>query len=83
MGCDRLREEQTMVVSTRIVLSLLGVLGAIQAGLSLNLEDRYPASYAYPAFAVVVFLVFAVFRFLVNAEEAVELEDGTGNAEPE
>ena len=49
-----------MVVSTRIVLSLLGVLGAIQAGLSLNLEDRYPASYAYPAFAVVVFLVFAV-----------------------
>ena len=49
-----------MVVSTRIVLSLLGILGAIQAGLSLNLEDRYPASYAYPAFAVVVFLVFAV-----------------------
>ena len=49
-----------MVVSTRIVLSLLGVLGAIQAGLSLTLEDRYPASYAYPAFAVVVFLVFAV-----------------------
>ncbi len=49
-----------MVVSTRIVVSLLGILGAIQAGLSLNLEDRYQASYAYPAFAVVVFLVFAV-----------------------
>jgi uncharacterized protein YacL len=49
-----------MVVSTRIVLSLLGILGAIQAGLSLNLEDRYQASYAYPAFAVIVFLVFAV-----------------------
>jgi uncharacterized protein YacL len=49
-----------MVVTTRIVLSLLGILGAIQAGLSLNLEDRYQASYAYPAFAVVVFLVFAV-----------------------
>src|SRR6476646_9958832 len=49
-----------MVVSTRIVLSLLGVLGAIQAGLSLNLEDHYSASYAYPVFAVVVFLVFAV-----------------------
>ncbi len=49
-----------MVVSTRIVLSLLGVLGAIQAGFSLDLEDRYSASYAYPAFAVVVFLVFAV-----------------------
>jgi uncharacterized protein YacL len=49
-----------MVVSTRIVLSLLGILGAIQAGLSLNLEDRYQASYAYPAFAVVVLLVFAV-----------------------
>jgi uncharacterized protein YacL len=48
------------VVSTRIVLSLLGILGAIQAGLSLNLEDRYQASYAYPAFAVVVLLVFAV-----------------------
>ncbi len=29
-----------MVVSTRIVLSLLGVLGAIQAGLSLSLEDQ-------------------------------------------
>ena len=49
-----------MVVSTRIVLSLLGVLGAIQAGLSYDFHDRYPASYAYPAFAVVVFLVFAV-----------------------
>jgi uncharacterized protein YacL len=49
-----------MVFSTRIVLSLLCVLGAIQAGLSLNLEDRYQASYAYPAFAVVVLLVFAV-----------------------
>jgi uncharacterized protein YacL len=49
-----------MVVSTRIVLSLLGILGAIQAGLSLNLEDRYQASYAFPAFAVVVLLVFAV-----------------------
>ncbi|HYX85287.1 MAG TPA: TRAM domain-containing protein [Gaiellales bacterium] len=49
-----------MVVSTRIVLSLLGVLGAIQAGLSYNLIDRYSASYAYPAFAVIVFLAFAV-----------------------
>ena len=49
-----------MVVSTRIVLSLLGVLGAIQAGLSFDLGDRYPASYAYPVFAVVVLLVFAV-----------------------
>src|SRR5436190_3602230 len=49
-----------MVVSTRIVLSLLGVLGAIQAGLSYNLIDRYSASYAYPAFGVIVFLAFAV-----------------------
>jgi uncharacterized protein YacL len=49
-----------MVVSTRIVLSLLGVLGAIQAGLSYNLIDRYSASYAYPAFACIVFLAFAV-----------------------
>jgi len=49
-----------MVVSTRIVLSLLGVLGAIQAGLSYNLIDRYSASYAYPAFACIIFLAFAV-----------------------
>ena len=49
-----------MVVSTRIVLSLLGVLGAIQAGLSSNFLDRYSASYAYPAFGVIVFLAFAV-----------------------
>src|SRR5690242_13466380 len=49
-----------MVVSSRIVLSLLGVLGAIQAGLSYNLIDRYSASYAYPAFGVIVFLAFAV-----------------------
>ena len=49
-----------MVVSTRIVLSLLGVLGAIQAGLSSDFLDRYPASYAYPAFGVIVFLAFAV-----------------------
>jgi uncharacterized protein YacL len=38
----------------------LGVLGAIQAGLSYNLIDRYSASYAYPAFGVIVFLAFAV-----------------------
>jgi uncharacterized protein YacL len=49
-----------MVVSTRIVLSLLGVLGAIQAGLSYDFLDRYSASYAYPAFGVIVFLAFAV-----------------------
>ena len=49
-----------MVVSTRIVLSLLGVLGAIQAGLSSDFLDRYSASYAYPAFGVIVFLAFAV-----------------------
>ena len=49
-----------MVVSTRIVLSLLGVLGAIQAGVSYDFLDRYSASYAYPAFGVIVFLAFAV-----------------------
>ena len=49
-----------MVVSTRIVLSLLGVLGAIQAGLSYDFPNRYSASYAYPAFGVIVFLAFAV-----------------------
>jgi uncharacterized protein YacL len=49
-----------MVVSSRIVLSLLGVLGAIQAGVSYDFLDRYSASYAYPAFGVIVFLAFAV-----------------------
>jgi uncharacterized protein YacL len=38
----------------------LGVLGAIDAGLSYDLIDRYSASYAYPAFGVIVFLAFAV-----------------------
>jgi len=49
-----------MVVSTRIVLSTLCVLGAIQAGLLLKIQHRYPASYVYAAGAVVLFLVFAV-----------------------
>ena len=49
-----------MVVATRIVLSTLCVLGAIQAGLLLKLQHRYPASYVYAAGAVVLFLVFAV-----------------------
>ncbi len=26
----------------------------------MHFEDRYPSSYAYPVFAIVVFLVFAV-----------------------
>ena len=49
-----------MVVAARIVVSLLGVLGAIQAGLSFSLLDRYSASYAFPAFGVIVLLAFAV-----------------------
>src|SRR4249920_2873207 len=49
-----------MVVSTRIVLSLLGVLGAIQAGLYSQLSDRFSASYAYAAAGICLLLIFAV-----------------------
>ena len=49
-----------MVLASRIVVSLLGVLGAIQVGLSVDLEDRYSASYAYPAFTVAVLVTLAV-----------------------
>src|SRR5690348_14911782 len=51
-----------MVVATRIVLSLLAVLGVIQAGLYSWLQDQSPhsSSYAYAGTAIIAFLVFAV-----------------------
>jgi uncharacterized protein YacL len=50
-----------MVVATRIVLSLLAVLGVIQAGLYSWLRDQpYSSSYAYAGAGIIAFLVFAV-----------------------
>jgi uncharacterized protein YacL len=51
-----------MVLVSRIVLALLGVLGAIYAGRSFHyLNDRFDSSsYAYTAFGIIVFLAFAV-----------------------
>jgi uncharacterized protein YacL len=49
-----------MVVVSRVVLSLLAVLGAIQAGLYSRLRDHFSASYAYVAAGIIIFLIFAV-----------------------
>jgi uncharacterized protein YacL len=50
-----------MVVATRIVLSLLAVLGVIQAGLFSWLKDQsHSSSYAYAGAGIIAFLVFAV-----------------------
>jgi uncharacterized protein YacL len=50
-----------MVLVSRIVLALLGVLGAIYAGRAFDLIDRFDSSsYAYTAFGIIVFLAFAV-----------------------
>ncbi len=49
-----------MVVVSRVVLSLLAVLGAIQAGLYSRLRDHFSASYSYVAAGIIVFLIFAV-----------------------
>lgn len=50
-----------MVVATRIVLSLLAVLGVIQAGLYSRLHSQVnSSSYAYAAAGIIAFLVFAV-----------------------
>jgi uncharacterized protein YacL len=50
-----------MVVATRIVLSLLAVLGVIQAGLYSWLHGQsHSSSYAYAGSAIIAFLVFAV-----------------------
>jgi uncharacterized protein YacL len=50
-----------MILVTRIVLSLLGALGAIYAGRSFDLVNRFDSSsYAYATFGIIVFLAFAV-----------------------
>jgi len=50
-----------MIVASRIVLALLAALGAISAGIALEIEDRFhSASYSYTAFGIVVVLAFVV-----------------------
>jgi len=50
-----------MIVASRIVLALLAALGAISAGIALDLGDRFSsASYSYTAFGIVVVLTAAV-----------------------
>src|SRR5947208_913589 len=50
-----------MIVASRIVLALLGALGAVSAGISLDLQDRFDsASYSYAAFGFVVLLTTIV-----------------------
>ena len=50
-----------MVLVSRIVVALLGVLGAIYAGRTFDLVGRFDSSsYAYTAFGIIVFLAFAV-----------------------
>ncbi|HEY0387735.1 MAG TPA: TRAM domain-containing protein [Gaiellales bacterium] len=50
-----------MILVTRIVLSLLGALGAVYAGRSFDLVNRFDSSsYAYATFGIIVFLAFAV-----------------------
>jgi uncharacterized protein YacL len=50
-----------MVLVSRIVLALLGVLGAIYAGRTFDLVKHFDSSsYAYAAFGIIVFLAFAV-----------------------
>ena len=50
-----------MVLVSRIVVALLGALGAIYAGRTFDLVGRFDSSsYAYTVFGVIVFLAFAV-----------------------
>ena len=50
-----------MILVSRIVLSLLSALGAVYAGRSLDLVNRFDSSsYAYATFGIIVFLAFAV-----------------------
>jgi uncharacterized protein YacL len=49
-----------MVLASRIVVSLLGVLGAIQAGLHSDLRDRFGSPSSYLALGILALLVFAV-----------------------
>jgi len=50
-----------MIVASRIVLALLAALGAVSAGIALDVEDiSSSASYSYSAFGIVIFLAFVV-----------------------
>jgi uncharacterized protein YacL len=50
-----------MIIVSRIVLALLGALGAIYAGRTFDLVSRFDSSsYAYTVFGIIVFLAFAV-----------------------
>jgi uncharacterized protein YacL len=50
-----------MVLVSRIVLSLLSALGAIYAGRSFDLVNRFDSSsYAYATFGIIVFFAFVV-----------------------
>jgi uncharacterized protein YacL len=50
-----------MILVSRIVLALLGALGAIYAGRTFDLVSRFDSSsYAYTVFGIIVFLAFAV-----------------------
>ena len=50
-----------MVLVSRIVVALLGVLGAIYAGRTFDLVGRFDSSsYAYTAFGIIIFLAFSV-----------------------
>jgi uncharacterized protein YacL len=50
-----------MIVASRIVLALLGALGAVSAGIALDLQDHFDsASYSYAAFGFVVLMATIV-----------------------
>src|SRR5438552_15850758 len=50
-----------MVLVSRIVVALLGVLGAIYAGRTFDLVGRFDSSsYAYTAFGIIICLAFSV-----------------------
>src|SRR6476659_5432827 len=50
-----------MILVSRIVLSLLAALGAVYAGRTFDLVNRFDSSsYAYTVFGIIVFLAFAV-----------------------
>ena len=50
-----------MILVSRIVLALLAALGAVYAGRTFDLVNRFDSSsYAYTVFGIIVFLAFAV-----------------------
>src|SRR6476619_5877212 len=54
-----------MIVASRIVLAVLGALGAVSAGIALDLQDHSDsASYSYAAFGFVVLLATIVGWFV-------------------